>query len=42
MSHIYFNEESNYSEENTGENKVIRPAILQPFQFESEQIMRVV
>ena len=28
MSHLYFNEESNYSEENTYDNEVFRSTIL--------------
>ena len=34
MSHLYFNEESHYSEENTCDNEDFRSTILQPFQFE--------
>ena len=37
MSDLYFNEESDYSEENTSENEDFRFSILQPFQFEPEQ-----
>ena len=37
MSDLYFNEESDYYEENAYDIKVFRPTILQPFQFESEQ-----
>ena len=33
----HFNEESDYSEENTCDNKVFCSTILQPFQFEPEQ-----
>ena len=42
MSHLYFNEESDYSEENTSDNEGFCSAILQQFQFESEQKKRVV
>ena len=42
MSHLYFNEESGYSEENTYDNEVFRSTILQPFQFKPEQKKRVV
>ena len=42
MSNSYFNEESDYSEENTCGNKVFRSTILQPFQLEPEQKKRVV
>ena len=37
MSDSYFNEESDYSEENICDNKVFRSTVLQPFQFASEQ-----
>ena len=37
MPHLYFNEESDYSEENTSDNEVFRSTILQPFQSEPEQ-----
>ena len=37
MSDLYFNEESDYSEENTSGNEDFRTIILQPFQFEPEQ-----
>ena len=37
MSDLFFNEESDYSEENTCENKVFRPTIPQPFQFQAGQ-----
>ena len=37
MSDLYFNEESNYSEENTSDNEDFHPTILQLFQFEPEQ-----
>ena len=37
MSHLYFNEESEYSEENTCDTEVFRSTIFQPFQFEPEQ-----
>ena len=36
MSDLYFNEESNYCEENTYDNKVFRSTIFQPFQSEPE------
>ena len=36
MSDLYFNEESDYSEENTNGNVVFRATILQSFQFEPE------
>ena len=42
MSHLYFNEGSDYSEGNTCGSKVFRSTTLQPFQFEPEQIMHVV
>ena len=37
MQDFYFNEESDYSEENTSGNEGFCPTILQPFQFEPEQ-----
>ena len=37
MSDLYFNEESDYSEEKTSENDDIRSTILQPFLFEPAQ-----
>ena len=37
MSDLYFNAESDYSEENTSDNEHFRSTILQPFQFEPEQ-----
>ena len=37
MSDLYFNEESDCSEENTYGNEVFHSTILQPFQFEPEQ-----
>ena len=37
MSDLYFNEESDFSEESTFENEIFRSTILQPFQFEPEQ-----
>ena len=37
MSHLYFNEENDYSDENTCDNEVFRSSILQPVQFEPEQ-----
>ena len=37
MSDLYFNEESDYSEENTSDNEDFHPTILQPFQFELEK-----
>ena len=37
MSDLYFNEVSDYSEENTSKNEDFGSTILQPFQFESEQ-----
>ena len=37
MSDLYFNEESDYSEENTSDNEYFCSTILQPFQFEHEQ-----
>ena len=37
MSNLYFNEESDYSEENTCGNKFFHSTILQPFQFNPEQ-----
>ena len=42
MSHLYFNEEGDYSEENTVDSEVFHFTILQPFQFEPEQIIGVV
>ena len=42
MSHLYFNEESDYSEENTLDSEVFHSTILQPFQFEPEQKIFVV
>ena len=37
MSDLYFNDESDYSEENTSDNENVPSTILQPFQFNSEQ-----
>ena len=37
MSNLYFDEEWDYSEENTSDNEDLRFTILQPFQFEPEQ-----
>ena len=37
MSDLYFNEEMDYSEENTSDNEDFHSTILQPFQFEPEQ-----
>ena len=37
MSDLYFNEESDYSEENTSDSEGFRSTIFQPFQFEPEQ-----
>ena len=37
MSDLYFNEESDYSEENTSDNEYFRSTILETFQFEPEQ-----
>ena len=37
MSGLHFNEESDYSEENTSDIEDFRSIILQPFQFEPEQ-----
>ena len=37
MSDLYFNEESDYSQENTSKDEDFRSTILQPFQFEPEQ-----
>ena len=37
MSDLYFNEESDYSEENTCENEDFRSILLQLFQFEPKQ-----
>ena len=37
MSDLYFNEESDYSKENTGDNEDFCPIIFQRFQFEPEQ-----
>ena len=42
MSDLYFNEESDYSEENASDNEDFRPTILQLFQFETTEIKRVV
>ena len=42
MSDLYFNEESDYSEENASDNEDFHPTILQLFQFESTEIKRVV
>ena len=42
MSYLYFNEESDYSEENKCYTEVFWPAIFQPFQFEPKQEVRVV
>ena len=36
-SDLYFNEENDYSEENTYDNEIFRFSILQPFQFEAER-----
>ena len=37
MFDLYFNEESDYSEENTSGNEDFCSTILQPFQFEPEK-----
>ena len=37
MSDLYFNKESDYSEENTSDNEDFHSTILQLFQFEPEQ-----
>ena len=37
MSHLYFNEESDYSEQNTSGNEYFCSTTLQPLQFEPEQ-----
>ena len=37
MSDLYFNDESDYSEENTSDNENFRSTALQPFQFNPEQ-----
>ena len=37
MPDLYFNEQSDYSEKNTSDNKDFRSTIFQPFQFEPEQ-----
>ena len=42
MSDLHFNEESDYSEENTYDNEDFCSTILQPFQVESKQKKRVV
>ena len=42
MSYLYFNEKSDYSEENKCYIEVFWPTIFQPFQFEPEQEVRVV
>ena len=42
MPDLYFNEESDYSEENTSNNEDFRSTIFQLFQFEPEQKKRVV
>ena len=42
MSQLFFNEEGDSSEENTVDSEVFHFTILQPFQFEPEQIIGVV
>ena len=42
VSHLYFNKEDDYSEENRSENEDFLSTILQPFLFEPEQKKRVV
>ena len=37
MSDLCFNEENDYSEENTSDNEDFRSTILQSFQFEPKQ-----
>ena len=37
MSDFYFNEESDYSKENTSNNEDFHSTILQLFQFETEK-----
>ena len=37
MSDLYFNDESDYSEENTSDNENFRSTVLQPFQSNPEQ-----
>ena len=39
---IYFNEKSDFSEENTSDNENFHSTILHPFHFEPEQKKRVV
>ena len=38
ISDLYFNEERDYSEEDTCDNKVFRSTILQQFQFKLEKV----
>ena len=42
MSHLYFNVESDYSEENACDNEVFCSTILQSFQFDPEQKIQMV
>ena len=42
MSDLYFNDESDYSEENAKGNEDFHPTILQLFRFETTEINRVV
>ena len=42
MSDLYFNEESDYSEENRSGAEGFHSTILPPFQFELEQKKRVI
>ena len=41
MSDLYFNEKSDYSEENASENQDFCFTIFRPFQFEPEQKMKM-
>ena len=42
MSNLYFNEESDYSEENTSDSEDCRFTILQPFQVAPKEEKRMV
>ena len=41
MTDLYFNEESDYYEENTSDNEDFRSSILQPYQFELKQTKKI-
>ena len=42
MTDLYFNEESDYYQENTSDNEDFCSSILQPYQFELKQTKKIV